>query len=365
MKLAEIIRVLESIAPPSLQENYDNSGLITGFPDMVVNKALLTLDCTEAVIEEAEANGCNLVIAHHPIVFRGLKKLTGANYVERTVIAAIRKGIAIYACHTNLDNVLHSGVNLKIAEKLGLKNSRILVPKSGVLQKMVVFVPESAAETVRNAMFQAGAGNIGKYEHCSFNTNGSGTFKAGAGSNPFVGDIGKLHTEPEVRVEVILPDFSVSQVVSAMKSVHPYEEVAYDLYSLNNVWQEAGSGLIGELDEAIPGNQFPAWLKNKLDAEVIRFTEPVKEVKKVAVCGGSGAFLISAASKAGADAYVTGDVKYHEFFDAENRLMICDPGHFESERYTIEVFAAVLSEKFPNFATIFARTSTNPVKYYY
>lgn len=365
MKLENIISAIEAIAHPSLQESYDNSGLITGNPGMIIRKALLTLDCTEEVVQEAHETGCDLIIAHHPIIFKGLKRLTGEDYVQRTIISAVRKGIAIYACHTNLDNVLHQGVNMKIAEKLGLRNCRILSPLAGKLVKLVVFVPQSHADVVRNAMFGAGAGQIGNYDECSFHVSGTGTFRPGNAARPYLGEKGLREEAEELRMEVILPEYSASAVLNAVKKVHPYEEVAYDLYPLLNKWQEAGSGIIGELETEMEGQHFPAWLKKKMNAEVIRFTKPVEKVRTVAVCGGSGSFLIGQAKRSGADAYITGDVKYHEFFDAENRLMICDPGHFETEQYTIEVFAEVLSEKIPNFATIFAKTITNPVQYYY
>lgn len=365
MKVADIIGALSQIAPPALQEDYDNSGLIVGAPDAPVSKALLTLDCTEAVVQEAIDLGCELIVAHHPIVFKGLKRLNGSDYVQRTVIKAIQANVAVYACHTNLDNVLYRGVNEKIASRLGLSGLKILEPRKGDLVKLVVFAPESHAAAVRDALFAAGAGKVGRYDECSFNAAGTGTFRAGEGAMPFVGTQGSRHQEAEQRIEVILPAYLTTAVLTAMRGAHPYEEIAYDLIPLLNHWQEAGAGIIGELAEPVPGEAFPALVKTALDATVVRHTRPVKMVKRVAVCGGAGSFLIRAARAAGADAFVTGDMKYHEFFDAENDLMICDPGHYESEQYTIAQFAAIISEKFPNFATIFSRTSTNPVLYHY
>ncbi len=366
MKLAEIVAFFESIAPAALQESYDNSGLIVGNPDAEIHKALLCLDSTEAIVDEAIANNCNLIIAHHPIVFSGLKKLNGKTYVERVVIKAIQNNIAIYACHTNLDYVLQNGVNAKIAQKLSLENCSILAPKAGNLQKLVVFVPYSNAETVRNAMFEAGAGNIGNYDECSFNMSGQGTFRAGDNTSPHVGTQGSRHIEDEIRIETILPDYLAPRIINAMKTAHPYEEVAYDLIPLGNSWEQVGSGLVGSLKTPISPEAFLESLKQKMGAKVVRFTRSKHTlIEKVAVCGGAGSFLIRNARQAGAQAYVTADVKYHEFFDAENDLMLCDIGHFESEKYTIELFGSLLSEKFPNFATIFASTDTNPVQYYY
>jgi dinuclear metal center YbgI/SA1388 family protein len=365
MKLFEIIEAIEKVAPPSLQEDYDNSGLLVGSPQSEVKKALLTLDTTEAVVQEAIAEGCDLIISHHPIVFRGLKRLNGSNYVERVVMTAIKNNIAIYACHTNLDNVLKQGVNSKIAAKLGLSDVQILKPMQQALMKLTVFTPHTHADAVREALFAGGAGHVGNYDECSFNIHGQGTFRGGENTNPVVGKKGERTSLEEQRIEVLLPKNRFSQVMKSLRIAHPYEEIAYYSVDLNNAWQDAGSGLIGILENPVRGDLFPAFIKESLNAEVVRFTAPVAWVKKVAVCGGSGAFLIKNALQSGADAYITGDVKYHEFFDAENRMMICDPGHYETEQFTIELFAEILSEKFPNFATRFSHTYTNPIQYHY
>jgi dinuclear metal center YbgI/SA1388 family protein len=366
MKLGEIVAELERIAPPALQEDYDNSGLIVGDPKREVHKALLCLDSTEAIIDEAIREGCDMVIAHHPIVFRGLKRFNGKNYIERAVIKAIENRIAIYACHTNLDNVLHQGVNSKIAQKLGLLNSAVLLPKAGHLNKLAVFVPEAHAAAVRDAMFAAGAGHIGNYSECSFNLSGSGTFKASEHSKPFVGELDRRHTEQEVRIEVVVPKFELSRVWKAIQGVHPYEEIAYDVYELANAWSGVGSGLVGDLPEPMAAVDFLALLKEKMELPLVRFTKTNDDkVQRIAVCGGAGSFLIGPAKQSGAQVLVTSDIRYHEFFDAEDRLLLCDIGHFESEKYTTELFAEILSVKFRNFATIFAKTITNPVNYYF
>jgi len=364
MKIAEIIQCLEAIAPSALQEDYDNSGLLLGNPQDEVSKALLCLDSTEAVVDEAIAQGCELIIAHHPLIFKGIKRLNGNNYVEKTLLKAIRHGIAIYACHTNLDNVHHMGVNSMIAERLGLRNTKVLRPMQQSLMKLVAFVPHAHTEAVLTAAFGAGAGGIGNYDECSFILEGRGTFRPGLGTNPFIGEHGVRHIENEARVEWILPRYNLSAVMHAIRQAHPYEEIAYDLYAMEQANQDLGSGLVGELETALSTEGFLTLLKDRMELKQLRFTQNGgAAIKKVAVCGGSGSFLIKDA-RAVADAYVTADVKYHEFFDAEDRLLLCDIGHYESEKYTIELFRRILSEKFPNFATIFARTDTNPVNYY-
>ncbi len=364
MKIAEIISYLESIAHPSLQEDYDNAGLITGDKNWACSGAIISLDATEAVVQEAIDKKCNLVIAHHPIVFRGLKKINGKNYIERTVIKAIKNDIAIYAIHTNLDNV-QQGVNGMIAEKLGLINCKVLAPKAAMLSKLHVFVPQAHAEQVRNAMFEAGAGHIGNYSECSFNTSGTGTFKAENGTNPFVGEIGKQQHEDEIKIETIFPVWLQAKLINAVKAVHPYEEVAYDVLPLGNTFEQIGSGIVGELVGSMEENDFLQQLKKVFMVPVVRHTAKTnKPVKKVAVCGGAGSFLISSAIGAGADFFITADVKYHEFFDANDRLVIADIGHYESEQFTIALLAGFLQEKFPTFAALKTEVKTNPVHYF-
>lgn len=364
MKIKEIISRLEAWAHPSLQESYDNAGLITGSPATECTGIICALDATEEVISEAIAKKCNLVIAHHPIVFSGLKKINGKNYVERTIIAAIKNDIAIYAIHTNLDNVLH-GVNGKIAERLGLINTTILNNKESTLKKLYTFVPTANVDDVRNALFAAGAGNIGGYSECSFSGAGSGTFKAGEGTNPFVGEQGKRHTEPEEKLEVIFPGWMQGQIVAALKKAHPYEEVAYDVVSLTNAYPEIGAGVLGELPEAMNETDFLQHVKGTFAVPVVKHTQLTsRPVRKVAVCGGAGSFLIFKALGAGADAYITADLKYHEFFDADGRLLLIDVGHYESEQYTIELLQGFLAQNFPTFAVLKTEVKTNPVRYF-
>lgn len=365
MKISAFIQALESVAPPALQESYDNAGLLTGNPDWNCSGVLCTLDCTAAVVQEAIARGCNLIVAHHPIIFGGLKKINGKNYVERTIIAAIKNDVAIYAIHTNLDNVF-AGVNGRMADKLGLTKRTVLSPKTGTLEKLFTFVPLAQAEQIRQAVFNAGAGFIGRYSECSFSVEGIGTFKAGDGATPFVGEIGKQHQEKEYKVEVVYPTHLRSAVISAMKAAHPYEEVAYDLVAMQNAHPEIGSGIVGELPAALPVNDFLSTLKSAFRLEVVRHTADTgRPIHRVAVCGGAGSFLISKALAANVDAYVTSDLKYHEFFDAEDRMLLCDIGHFESEQFTTELLADILQQKFPTFAVLKSDTKSNPVYYYF
>lgn len=363
IKIKDVISQLEKWAPPALQESYDNSGLIVGDRNVVVDKALLCLDSTEEIVDEAIEKGCNLIIAHHPIVFSGLKSLTGKNYIERTIIKAIKNDIAIYAIHTNLDNV-QSGVNKMIAKKIGLQDLKVLAPKSGLLSKLVFFCPSAETEKVRQAVFAVGAGTIGDYDSCSFNLDGKGTFKAGENTNPHVGERGKVHVEEEVRVETIVPNNLLGKVVSAMKTAHPYEEVAYDVYALSNSWNQVGSGMIGKLEKPMATADFLNHLKGVLKTDVIRHTKVLKqEVSKIAVCGGAGSFLLKTAMSKNADVFVTGDFKYHQFFDAEDKILIADVGHYESEQFTPELIKEHLQQNFPNFALYLSEVNTNPINY--
>jgi dinuclear metal center YbgI/SA1388 family protein len=361
--IKEVIQYLEQLAPPVYQESYDNCGLLTGSADWGVTKILVTLDCTEAIVDEAIAKGCNLIVAHHPIIFGGLKKLNGKNYVERTIIKAIKNDVAIYAIHTNLDNVQH-GVNAKICEKLGLINTKILAPKIGTQKKLSVFVPQTHLQVVQETLFKAGAGNIGNYSECSFYSTGIGTFKGNEKSDAFVGKMGEQHQEPEYKLEVMVDEAKLNTVISAMLKAHPYEEVAYDVYAILNTNATIGSGMVGELPQELSAEAFLKHLKSTMNLNVIRFTPYTNNVKRVAVCGGSGSFLLKNAIGAQADAYVTGDFKYHEFFDAENRLMIADIGHYESEIFTINLLADEILKKLPTFAVILSEINTNPINYY-
>lgn len=361
--MSHVTEFLEQKAPLSLQEGYDNAGLLVGNSKNHCSGVLITLDITEKVIDEAIAQNCNLIVAHHPIIFKGLKKLTGANYVERTVIKAIKNDVNLYATHTNLDNVQH-GVNKKICDLIGLSNAVILSPKKSGLRKVVTFVPKSHKEVVQDAMFQAGAGHIGEYDSCSFLSDGTGTFRALDGANPYVGEKGKIHTEQEVKLEMVFPDYLQNGLIRVLKEAHPYEEVAFDILELLNSQPNVGSGMVGDLATEMTEMDFIGHLKESMSLtklKVTRFKE--QPVKRVAVCGGSGSFLLGAAKASKSDVFITSDFKYHEYFDADGDIVIADVGHFESERFTIDLLYDWLTEKFPTFALLKSQVNTNPVNY--
>ncbi len=364
MVINDVAAYIEQLAPIGYQESYDNSGLLVGDPTMPLKGVLVTLDVTPEVLEEAHKKGANLIVSHHPLIFSGLKKLTGKSYVEKAVILAIKYDIAIYSAHTNLDNIKDGGVNAKIGELLGLKNLKILSPLEGELVKVVTFAPNNEADKVRKAMFNADAGCIGNYDSCSYNIEGNGTYRANDKANPYAGKPGELHVEPEIRIEVITPKAILSKVISGMIAAHPYEEVAYDIYPLLNPYNGAGAGMVGELSEPMKEPDFLNMVKNNFKLQSIRHTNfRGKNISKVAFCGGSGAFLIKQAIASGADIYITGDVKYHQFFDAEGKIIIADIGHFESEQFTVDIFYEYLMKKFSKFAVLKSEIKTNPINY--
>ena len=363
MQIKDISDYLESIAPLSYQESYDNSGLIVGNKNSQIKKVLLTLDCTEAVIDEAILQKCELIIAHHPIVFSGLKRFNGKTYVERVVMKAIKHDIGIYAIHTNYDNA-STGVNAMICEKLELIDYHILSPKRGLLKKLYTFIPLTDYDRVRQAIFDAGAGNIGNYSEASFNTTGTGTFRGNEKSNPTIGKRGKREQVEEGKLEIIFPTHMESGIIAALKEAHPYEEVAYDIISLDNELQSVGSGMIGRLKKPMDELTFLKKIKKTLHSGVIRYTPLLgKPIETVAVCGGAGKFLLKDAINSKADIYITSDIKYHEFFDAEGQIVLADVGHYESEQFTKDLLFRHLSEKFPTFAFLLSKVHTNPVNY--
>ena len=364
IKLKEITSYLESLAPLPFQESYDNSGLQVGDPTSAINGILITLDVTEEVVSEAVNLGFNLIISHHPVIFGEVKSITGKSVSERVIREAIRQDIAIYSGHTNYDSVI-GGVNGYIADRLGLTGTRILDPIAGQLKKLVVFVPVDHLEQVRLAMFDAGAGRIGDYDQCSFNLEGKGTFRGSEEANPFVGEKGEMHQEPEIRIETILPAHLVLRVAKAMIRAHPYEEVAYDIYPLENRLEQAGSGMVGDLAEAMDEEMFLNFVKDRFRTGIIRHSVLLgKPVKRIAVCGGAGSFLTGQAITAGADVFISGDFKYHQFFDAEGKIVILDIGHYESEQFTRNLFYDLLIKKFPKFAIRLSEANTNPIKYF-
>ena len=363
MQIKDIIDFLENRAPPALQESYDNSGLIIGNKKETASGALITLDVTEEVIDEAIASNCNLIVAHHPLIFSGIKRIGTTHWVENCIRKAIKNDINIYAIHTNLDNV-STGVNAKIAEKIGLSDLSILSPKKATLLKLTVFVPSENKGELLDALHEAGAGEVGNYDHCSFQMTGEGTFRPNENSNPTTGTKGKKEIAEETRIEVILPAYQKAAVLAAMSQNHPYEEVAYFLSELVNTNQEVGSGMLGSLKKEQSTAEFLEHLKTKMDLKVIKHTRLVREkVKKVALCGGSGRFLLETAIASGADVFISADFKYHDFFEANNEITIIDIGHYESEVFTKELIYERLTKNFAKFAFRLSEVDTNPIKY--
>ena len=364
MKISQIIQSLEQLAPPAYQESYDNSRLLTGNSSIKLTGVLVTLDCIEAIVDEAISTNCNLIIAHHPIIFSGVKSLTGKNYVERTIIKAIKNDICIYAIHTNLDNV-KMGVNQKIAEIIGLENLKILAPKKNTLLKLETFVPTENVDAVLEKLYKAGAGQIGDYSDCSFQSSGIGNFKPNEESKPHIGSANLAESVAEVKIELLVPGHLEGSIITTLKNAHPYEEAAYYLTTIKNSNQDVGAGMYGELGEALQVTEFMDRLKVDFNLKLIKHTNLCKEkIKTVAVCGGSGSFLLSNAKGVKADVFITSDFKYHEYFDAENELIIMDIGHYESEVFTKELIYNYLQEKFANIAVNLSKVTTNPINHY-
>ncbi len=364
MLIKDITQALENLAPLAYAEDFDNVGLLTGSPDWEAKGVLVTLDTLEEVVDEAIEKDCNLIVSFHPIIFSGLKKLTGSNYVERAVVKAIRNDIAIYAIHTALDNHFR-GVNDMICEQLGLKNRKVLVPQAGTIKKLITFVPKADAEKVRNALFEAGAGSIGNYDNCSFNLNGNGSFRGNEDSDPVVGKKGELHFEEETQIGITFPKHLKNAVLKALFEAHPYEEVAYEVTSLENINQHIGIGMTGELEEEVSEKAFLKRVKDIFGPGCIRHSKLLgKNIKKVAVLGGSGSFAIETAKREAADIFLTADLKYHDFYKAEEKLVLADIGHYESEQYTKNLLHSYLKKKFANFAVVLSNTDTNPIKYF-
>lgn len=364
MTVQDVITILNDYAPLYYAEDFDNTGLLVGDANSSVSGILVTLDTLEAVVDEAIEKNCNLIVSFHPIVFSGLKKLTGKTYVERTVQKAIKNNISIIAVHTALDNSWN-GVNAKMCEVLGLRNRNILLPKTSVIQKLTTYVPTDGIEKVRNALFEAGAGNIGNYSNCSFSVEGTGSFKGEEGSNPKLGAPGELRFEAETKLGITFPTHMQPTILKTLFKNHPYEEVAYEITTLENSHQQLGMGMVGEFDEAISEKEFLSFIKSTFHTGCVKHSDLLnKTIKKVAVLGGSGSFAIKAAKAQGADAFISADFKYHDFFQAENQILLCDVGHYESEQYTKDLLVALLTKKITNFAIVLSQTNTNPISYF-
>jgi dinuclear metal center YbgI/SA1388 family protein len=364
MRIQDIIQQLEQWAPKSFQESYDNCGIQAGNGSHELTGVLISLDVTEKVIDEAIQRQCNLIVSHHPLLFKGVKSITGKNDIERCLIKAIKHDITLYAIHTNLDHV-PNGVNYKICQLLELTHLHTLAPKSGLLSKLVTYVPMEDKENVLTALFAAGAGEIGNYSSCAFRTVGIGSFKPNTSAKPVIGEINKLEQVEETKIETIFPTHLQASIVSALKKAHPYEEVAFDIFALQNDWETIGAGMYGMLPKPMTINEFNSHLKVKMNLKTFKYTSSFQgKIEKVAVCGGSGSFLLKNALSIGAQAFVTADFKYHEFFDAEDKILVADIGHYESEVYTKDLIYDYLKEKFSNIAVLISEINTNPIHYY-
>ncbi len=358
-----VANALAQVAPPSLAESYDNVGLLVGEASKIVTEVMTCLDVTEEVVDEAILTKCNLIVSHHPLIFKGLKRLNGSNATERTLLKAIRHNIGIIACHTNLDNTI-DGVSIQLAHRLGIQYPKVLLPMSGQLGQMAIFVPNGSVEAVLAAAFEAGAGHVGLYDQCAFRVNGVGSYRPLAGSNPVDGQINQFSIGPETKVEFIYPNYLQYAILRSVKSVHPYEEVAYNAFSMTNKWEQVGAGAIGLLPEPMALVDFLDHVKSQLGITHLKYTDLDRQVQRIAVGGGTCSFLIDPSKRAGADVLVTADIKYHEWFEADGQIAIVDIGHYESEIHTIEQLASLLSEKFPNIAVRLTTVITNPVKHH-
>jgi dinuclear metal center YbgI/SA1388 family protein len=363
MIVKEVTTVLEELAPLAYAEDFDNVGLLVGSYTQEVSGILVTLDTLESVVDEAISNNCNLIVSFHPIIFSGLKRITGSSYVERVVLKAIQNNIAIYSMHTALDNS-KEGVNAKICEVLEILDPQILIPQKRTIKKLTTYAPINAAEKLKSTLFEAGAGNIGNYSNCSFTTVGTGSFKAENDANPTIGKIGETHFEEEVQINVTFSASVEKKVMNALVKNHPYEEIAYEVLTLENNNPDIGMGMIGTLKKPMGENDFLKLVRERMNALGIRHSKLInKNIEKVAVLGGSGAFAIKAAKAAGADIFITSDVKYHQFYEAENKMVIADIGHFETEQFTKNLLVDYLTKKIPNFAIRLSESKTNPIKY--
>lgn len=364
MNVKEILSLLNDFAPFHYSEDFDNTGLLVGDPSATATGILVTLDTLENVVDEAIQANCNVIVSFHPIIFKGLKKITGKTYVERVTLKAIKNDINIIAVHTALDNSFQ-GVNAKICDQLGLENREILIPMKGTIKKLTTYVPNKNAQDLKQALFSVGAGSIGNYENCSFSTQGTGTFKGNENSNPVIGERGITQEEPESQLNITYHAHLEAEILKTLHHAHPYEEVAFEVTTLDNTNQHIGMGMIGTLPEVLSDLEFLKFLKKTMNTDCVRHSKiENKKIKKVAVLGGSGSFAIKNAISKGADAYVTADCKYHDFFSTENKLMLADIGHYESEQYTKELLYAFLREKLPNFAIVLSQINTNPISYF-
>ena len=363
MKIHQITQILEEWAPLHYAEDFDNVGLLVGNPKDEVGGVLVTHDCLEEVVDEAIDKNCNLIVCFHPILFKGLKRFTGNSHVVRAVRKAIKNDVAIYAIHTALDNQVH-GVSFGLSQALGLINTSVLLPKENTPKKLNFYVPQAQAEQVRNALFAAGAGKLGNYDECSFSMGGEGSFRPSQNSSPYVGKKGERHIEEELQIQMVFQKYLASKIIEALLSSHPYEEVAYEITSLENSNQNLGMGMIGHLPKSMKPSSFLNFVKKTLGTPSLRHSHlGTNTIERVAVLGGSGNFAIQAAKSKKADAYITADLKYHDFYEGNQSFLLVDAGHYETEQHTKKLILNYLTEKLPNFAILLSEVDTNPIKY--
>lgn len=363
MKIHQIIQILEKWAPLHYAEDFDNVGLLVGNPKDEVGGVLVTHDCLEEVVDEAIERNCNLIVCFHPILFKGLKRFTGNSHVVRAVRKAIKNDVVIYAIHTALDNQAY-GVSFGLSQALGLTNTSVLLPKENTLKKLNYYVPKAQAEHVRNALFAAGAGKLGNYDECSFSSGGEGSFRPSQNSTPYVGKKGERHIEDELQIQMVFQKHLASQIIEALLSCHPYEEVAYEITSIENSNPNLGMGMIGDLPKSMKPSSFLDFVKKTLGTPTLRHSHlGANTIERVAVLGGSGSFAIQAAKSKKADAYITADLKYHDFYEGNQRFLLVDAGHYETEQHTKKLILNHLTEKLPNFAILLSEVDTNPIKY--
>lgn len=369
MIVKELIKYLEDWAPPGAAWEKDNVGLLVGSGDEKIENIFLSLELTGEVLEQALKKNCNFIFTHHPLIFNPVKNLdVNKNPNSKLIYKLIKNDINLFSAHTNLD-FTKDGVSFTLAKKLKLNKITFLKNEESNQFKVVVFLPETNLDEVASAMFNQGAGIIGEYNNCSFRTNGIGTFKGSANSNPFIGKKENFEKANEVRLEVLVDSWKLNKVINAMLKSHPYEEPAYDIYPLRNKNVNYGAGAIGELDNEMNVNEFLKHVEKSLLLSNFRFVNGNKRrIKKVAVCGGSGSELLNDAISKNADVFITADIKYHTFHDAKNKILLIDAGHYETEVVILKIveekIKKLIKEKKENIKVYKYSSSTNPVKFY-
>lgn len=362
--LRTLLACIEQWAPFSWQESYDNAGLILGDPDRNVTEALVCFDVTPEVVDEAVRIGAGLIVSHHPAIFKGIKRINPASRLGYMIKQSLCHDIAWCALHTNLDNTLN-GVNSYLCEQLGLKDVQPLAPLQDIYGKLQVYVPEAYAEKLRQALAEAGCGAGARYDACSYSSRGEGRFRAGSQAHPFSGQIGELHCEAECKIECLYPLHKTRQVLDVLRTNHPYEEPAFDLLPLRNEATGQGAGAIGNLQESMQETELLDKLKELTGTHCIRHSGfRGRKIRRIALCGGSGGSFIGNACARQADAYITGDLKYHDFADAGSGTWLVDIGHFESEKFAMELIFRFIRKNFPNFAVSISEQARNPVSFY-